>query len=112
MFRRHRDTDLDHEIEAHLDLLAQEYVRRGYSAQAAREAARRDFGGVEQMKERYRDQRGLPIFDVLARDVRFGARMLAKDKWMMLAAAAVLALGIAANNMVFTLVNAILLRDL
>ena len=45
-------------------------------------------------------------------DVRLAARLLLKDKWFTLAAVAALALGIAANNTVFTLVNGVLLRDL
>ena len=45
-------------------------------------------------------------------DVRLAARLLLKDKWFTLAAVAALALGIAANNTVFTIVNGVLLRDL
>ena len=39
----------------------QEYLRRGMSPQEARYAALRSFGGVDQTKERYREQRGLPF---------------------------------------------------
>ena len=49
------DRDLDDDIRAHLDLLTQEYVRRGLSSEDAYAAARRAFGGAEQMKEIYRD---------------------------------------------------------
>jgi hypothetical protein len=45
-------------------------------------------------------------------DLRFGVRMLLKDRWFTATAAIVLALGIGANNAVFTLVNAVLLRSL
>jgi predicted permease len=45
-------------------------------------------------------------------DVRLAARLLLKDKWFTLAAVAALALGIAATNSVFTIVNGVLLRDL
>ena len=45
-------------------------------------------------------------------DVRLAVRLLVKDRWFAAAAVAALALGIAANNAVFTLVNAVLIRDL
>jgi len=62
---------LKEEIQAHLDLLAEQHERRGLSREEARLAARRDFGGVEQMKETYRDQRGFRWIDSCARDVRY-----------------------------------------
>ena len=48
----------------------------------------------------------------LARDVRFAARLLVKNGWFTVMAIVVLALGIGANNAVFTIVNAVLLRNL
>ena len=48
----------------------------------------------------------------LFRDLRFASRLLVKDRWFTLMAIVVLALGLAANNTVFTIVNAILLRNL
>ena len=48
----------------------------------------------------------------LLRDLRFAARLFVKDRWFMLMAVVVLALGIGANNAVFTIVNAVLLRNL
>ena len=44
-------------------------------------------------------------------DLRFAARLLVKDRWFTLMAIAVLALGLAANNTAFTIVNAILLLN-
>src|SRR6476620_6122608 len=48
----------------------------------------------------------------LWRDLRFAARLLVKGRWFTLAAIVALALGIGANVTVFTIVNAVLLRDL
>src|SRR6476469_11024234 len=48
----------------------------------------------------------------LFRDVRFAARLLIKDRWFTLMAVVVLALGLGANNAVFTIVNAVILRNL
>ena len=48
----------------------------------------------------------------LWQDLRFAVRLLMKDRWFTLAAVTALALGLCANAMVFTLVNAVLLRSL
>jgi putative ABC transport system permease protein len=67
---RRRDADLRDEIQAHLDLLADDHVRCGMSVADVRVAARRNFGSVEQVKEVYREQRRLAFLDTLARDIQ------------------------------------------
>jgi len=110
---RHRalDSRLDEEVQSHLDQLAAEYIRRGTPPEQARLAARRAFGGVEQMKEIHRDHRTFGLLIDCIRDVRFGLRLLVKERWFTAVAVLVLALGIAANNTVFVLLNGIMLRD-
>jgi len=49
--------------------------------------------------------------DVL-RDLRFAGRLMVKNRWFTVMAVVVLALGIGANNAVFTIVNGVLLRNL
>jgi predicted permease len=112
IFRRRRDARLLEEIDTHLDLLTAQYRARGLTADEARAAARRSFGGVEQVKAAYRDQRGVPVFDALAFDLRFALRMLAKDRRFTLATALALGLGIAATTAVFAVVNTALIRPL
>src|SRR5207248_5652964 len=51
-------------------------VRRGMTAEQALHQARRSFGGFEQVKEAYRDRRGLPVLETALRDLRYGVRML------------------------------------
>ena len=41
--------ELDEDIHAHLEMLTQEYLARGMAPTEARAAARRAFGGVDQM---------------------------------------------------------------
>jgi predicted permease len=109
---RQLDRDIDDEIASHLAEATDEYIQQGLSPEDARLAARRSFGGVTQAKEVYRQVRSFMWLEDLGRDLRFGARMLTKDRWITLAAVVALAAGIAANNTVFTIVNAVLLRDL
>jgi predicted permease len=109
---RRLDTQLDDEVQFHLEMLTQDYVRRGLSLADARAAALRSFGGVTQMKEEYREQRGLPFVEVLAQDVRYGVRALLRTKAFTAAALVTLALGIGANSAIFSVVHAVLLRPL
>jgi len=106
VFRRRREDRLSDELQAHLDLIADDYVAQGMSPADARLAARKAFGGVDQMKMRYRDQRGLPIVDALMQDVRFAIRVLTRDRGFALTAILVLGVGLGVNNMFFTLVYA------
>ena len=106
VLRRQREDRLSEEVQAHLDLLADDYVAQGMSPTDARLEARKSFGGVDQTKMHYRDQRGLPIVDALAQDIRFAIRVLVRDRGFALTAIVVLAFGIGVNNMFFTLVYA------
>ena len=83
---RRLDHDMDDEVRFHLEMAVDEYVRGGLNRDDARVAALRNFGGVTQMKEAYRDQRGLPWLEMLLQDVRFGARMLLRAPGFTLAA--------------------------
>jgi predicted permease len=110
--RRRRETRLDDEVRTHLDLLADEFKAQGMTADEARLAARRQFGGVDQLKERYRDQRGLPLLDWLMQDVRFAFRLMRKNALFSTTAAGSLALSIGALTLAFSTVNAIVLKPL
>lgn len=109
---RRLDRDLDEDVRAHLELLAADYERQGLTPEQARQAARRAFGGVEQMKEIYRDRAGVSALRACVRDLRFAARLLVKERGFTAAAVVALALGIACNNTVFVIVNGLLVRDL
>ena len=104
--RRYRDDRLSEELQSHLDLLTDEHLARGLSVADARLAARRSFGGVDQVKMRYREQRGLALVDAMLQDARFAVRLLARDRGFALTAIVVLAFGVGVNNLFFTLVYA------
>jgi putative ABC transport system permease protein len=112
VLRRRRESRLAEEIRTHLDLLTEQHIAQGLSPDAARAAARRSFGGVEQIKAHYRDQRGFPAAGAVVQDLKFAMRMLAKDRAFAIATVLALGLGVGAVNTIFALVNTTMIRDL
>jgi predicted permease len=110
--RRSRDRRLDEEVQAHLDQLADEFVAAGMTPDDARLAARKSFGGVEQMKAVYRDQRGFRIIDEVTQDVRYAIRLIARDRWFTAATVLALALGIGVSSTMVTLLYGMNFRGL
>jgi len=111
LFRhRHLEDDLDAELRSHIEMAIELNMRKGMSAEDARREALRSFGGVEQTKEIYRDQRGLPMLETALQDLRFGLRMLRRSPGFSLLAILCLTLGIGANAAVFSWVEGILFR--
>src|SRR5581483_3967455 len=90
------DADLEEELRSH--------------ASFAADAGRADRGAAHAM-DALRDQRGLPWLDDLARDARYGARMLWRDRALSLVIVAILAAGIGAATAIYSLVDACLLRS-
>ncbi len=109
---RRLDRELDDEILAHLELAERDGIAAGLSPQEARQAARRQFGGIDQMKEAHRDDRSVRWMETLLKDIRYGVASLVRDPVFAFVAIGILALGIGANTAMFSLMDAVLLKPL
>ncbi len=106
------DRELDDEIRSHLAMEVEENLENGMEPDEARHAANRAFGHVGLAKD---DSRSAWVFrwiDDLAKDIRFGIRMLLKNRGFSAIAVISLALGFGLNTTIFTVVNAVLLNPL
>ncbi|MDA0205180.1 MAG: ABC transporter permease [Acidobacteria bacterium] len=110
--RRRREEDLDDEIRFHIEMLVEENIARGMSPHEARQAARREFGGMEQIKEVYREHRGLVALENLLQEVRHAFRLLNRYRRFTAVTALTLALGIGATTAMFAVVQHAILRPL
>ena len=110
--RKQRERDLDRELQADLELQAEEFRESGLNAEDARFAARRALGNTVVLKEDVREAWGWMVLDHLKRDVIYALRGMRKSPGFTAAAVLSLAMGIGANTAVFTIADAMLLKAL
>ena len=110
--RRADDEDFHDEIASHLKMLADEFQRRGMTADEASRAARLQFGGTMQTIEQHRDGRRLPFVETTIGDVRYALRSLVRCPAFSLVAIATLAIGIGAGTAIVGFAGAVLFKPL
>ena len=112
-FRRElTEKQLDAELRFHLDQKIADLVATGITLEEARRRAQLEFGGLDQRKEECRDVGGSRIIESLVQDLRYGARMFARNPGVSSIVLLSLALGIEANTAIFSLLNVVVLKAL
>ncbi len=110
--KRRLEQELDEELRLHVEMQVEENVENGMSPAEARRVALRDFGGLEQVKEEYRERRGFPFLESLVQDIRFALRSFAKTPAFTATVLLTLALGIGVGTAIFSIINAVLLKPM
>ncbi len=110
--RGRRDRDTAREIASYIAIETDDNIARGMSPQAAHDAAVRKFGSALRVREEIYWMNSIVAVETLWQDIKFGVRVLRRDKGFAIAAILSLALGIGANTAIFQLLDAVRLRTL
>jgi len=106
------EEELDDELQSHIALQTRKYLNAGLSREQAERQARQDFGNFELMKENCRDDRRVSLVEDFFQDLRYSLRGFRRDRSLALIALVTLAVCIAANTTIFSVVNTVMLRPL
>src|SRR5262245_51480412 len=113
LFRRSEiDSDVQEEIEFHIDMRAELNRESGMNPAEARRAARRQFGNSAAVREQVYDMNAFSLLESLVQDCRYAVRSLLKSKSFTITTVLTLALGIGGTTAIFTLIDAVMFRPL
>jgi putative ABC transport system permease protein len=113
LFRKKQmEREMDEELRGYLDAAVKEKVRSGMNQEEALRAARIEMGSMDAVKEEIRSAGWESTLETIWQDLRFGLRVLRRNPGFTAVAALTLALGIGGTAVVFSLLDAVLLRPL
>src|SRR5271156_525568 len=106
--QKRAESEFDDEMQIHLQLLTEKFIRQGMGPEDADSAARRQFGNTTLLRQRHRESRTFLSFSTVFQDVRYGLRVLGRSPGFTAIAVASLALAIGANAAIFSLAKGLL----
>jgi putative ABC transport system permease protein len=113
LFRKKQvEREMDEELRGYLDAAVKDKMHSGMSYEQALRAARVEMGSIEAVKEEIRSAGWESILETIWQDLRFGLRVFRRNPGFTAVAALTLALGIGGTVVVFSLLDAVLVRPL
>jgi predicted permease len=110
--RKRFEQEMNEELQAHIEMQTQAYIKGGMDPIEARRKALVEFGGMENVREEVRETRAFTWLADIMRDVRIAVRGLIREPWFSVVCIFILTLAIGANTTVFSVINATFLRGL